>query len=241
MRANCPTHDKGRFGSNPAVAVLHGRRFTCSQLPSVRRKCVCIARDVFSVAGNSVWFAGRVFASIAAAIGPSQPFWHRSQRICVADNRLRSASGIFCAVPSVFLSRATRFGSREDFLRRLQLRRGLSQHFCVVPNAFALRATPFRSAGRIFAPLAACLRSLATPFGSRGAFLRRSQLRSVRRNRFCIARSCDRCIATLFSASAAHSDFSGAEFPRYSWRYLLNSQSKRVSARLTNKQVTSGK
>ena len=23
MRANCPTHDKGRFGSNPAVAVLH--------------------------------------------------------------------------------------------------------------------------------------------------------------------------------------------------------------------------
>jgi len=188
MRANCPTHDKGRFGSNPAVAVLHGRRFTCSQLPSVRRKCVCIARDVFSVAGNSVWFAGRVFASIAAAIGPSQPFWHRSQRICVAGNRLRSAGRIFAPFPAFFC-------------------RG--QHVLVPGRIFCVDCSCDAVCRNIFALFPTRLRCGQLRFGPRAEFLRRSQrvygrwqLRSVRGERFCVDRSCDQSVATVFVSRA---------------------------------------
>jgi len=94
---------------------------------SVRARRFRVVRQRFSDAGNAIGCAGRIFASIAAAISASQPRLfrsqlrlHRSQVRLVRRKNFRVVRRCDQCVATVFASIAARFGPRGAFLSRSQ-------------------------------------------------------------------------------------------------------------------------
>ena len=90
----------------------------------------------------------------------------------------------FCTDRSPFALRATPFGLREKFSRRSHLRSVRCNRFGTDRNAFALEKHSGASAGGIFASFATFFGRGQLRLGRREEFFCRSQLRSVRCNRF---------------------------------------------------------